>query len=101
MADSMDPELAKNLVSRVAMGDIFRRRARSTPDSVALVEKRDGEKIRLTYRELNDRLNRFARGIRALGLNKGGRVAALCLNSHEYVITGLGLAKGGFVWVPM
>ncbi|MGO9021789.1 MAG: AMP-binding protein [Syntrophobacteraceae bacterium] len=97
----MNPELAKNLVSRVAMGDIFRRKARSAPDSVALVEKRDGEKIRLTYRELNDRLNRFARGIRGLGLKKGGRVAALCLNSHEYVITGLGLAKGGFVWVPM
>ena len=71
MADSMDSELAQNLVTRVAMGDIFRRRDRTTPDRIALVEKRGGEKIHLTYRELNDRLNRFARGIRGLGLKKG------------------------------
>ena len=97
----MDKELERNLISRVAMGDIFRRRARSTPERTAIVEKRNGEKIRLTYKELNDKLNRFARGIRDLGLQKGDRVAGLCLNSYEYVIAGLGLAKGGFVWVPL
>lgn len=83
------------------MGDIFRRRARSTPDRIAIVETRNGEKVRLNYKELNDQLNRFARGIRGLGLQKGDRVAGLCLNSYEYVIAGLGLAKGGFVWVPL
>ncbi|HRR40162.1 MAG TPA: AMP-binding protein [Syntrophales bacterium] len=97
----MDKALELNLISRVAMGDIFRRRARSTPGRTAIVEKREGKKIRLTYKELNDHLNRFARGIRSLGLKKGDRVAGLCLNSYEYVITGLGLAKGGFIWVPL
>lgn len=97
----MNKDLQYNLICRVAMGDILRRRARSMPDKTALVEKRNGEKIRLTYRQLNDQLNRFARGIRALGLQKGDRVAGLCLNSYEYVIAGLGLAKGGFVWVPL
>ncbi|MDD5234525.1 MAG: AMP-binding protein, partial [Syntrophales bacterium] len=97
----MDKALELNLINRVAMGDIFRRRARSTPERTAIVEKREGKKIRLTYKELNDQLNRFARGIRSLGLKKGDRVAGLCLNSYEYVITSLGLAKGGFVWVPL
>jgi len=97
----MNRELDLNLITRVAIGDIFRRKARAIPEKIAIVEKRNGEKIRLTYKELNNQVNRFARAIRGLGLKKGDRVAGLCLNSYEYVIASYGLAKGGFVWVPL
>ncbi|MFH1155483.1 MAG: hypothetical protein V1793_16880 [Pseudomonadota bacterium] len=38
----MDLELEKNIIQRVALGDIFRRRAANTPDRVALRDYRSG-----------------------------------------------------------
>ncbi|WP_207744409.1 AMP-binding protein [Desulfallas sp. Bu1-1] len=97
----MDPMLGKNLIQRVAVGDILRRSARRRPQKEALVEYRSGQRNSLTYYQLNDACNRFARAVRGLGLQKGDRVAAVCLNSTELVVSIYGLAKGGFVWVPV
>src|ERR1700722_3113649 len=46
------------------------------PDRVAVV---DGDR-RWTYGELRDRVNRLAAALRAAGLQRHDRVAALCLN---------------------
>ncbi len=97
----MDPKLGQNLIQRVAVGDIIRRSAGRRPDKEALVEYRGGRRMSLTYRQLNEACNRFARAVRGLGLQKGDRVATICLNSTEYVISLYGLAKGGFVFVPV
>lgn len=97
----MATELEKNLIQRVAVGDIFRRQARSRPDQEAVVEKRGERYLRLTYRELNEQLNRFARALRSLGLAKGDRVGLLGPNSVEYLIALYGCAKGGFTAVPV
>lgn len=97
----MEPELNKNLIQRVAVGDITRRSARRMPHKEALIEYRDGQRNSLTYYQLNEASNRFARAISRLGLQKGDRVAAICLNSIEFVIAMHGLAKGGFVLVPV
>ncbi len=97
----MDPKLGQNLIQRVAVGDILRRSAGRRPGKEALVEYRGGERMSLTFHQLNEACNRFARAVRSLGLQKGDRVAAICLNSTEYVISIYGLAKGGFVFVPV
>jgi len=94
-------ELERNLVQRVAVGDIFRRRAGADPQREAISEQRGDRTIRLTYRELNDRLNQFARALRARGFQKGDRIGLLGLNSTEYLIALYGCAKGGFTAVPI
>lgn len=97
----MDPVLAQNLIQRVAVGDIIRRSAGRSPEREALVEYREGSRTSLNYRQLNSECNRLARALRGLGLVKGDRVAAICLNSIEFVISIFGLAKGGLVMVPV
>jgi len=97
----MDSKLGQNLIQRVAVGDILRRSAGRRPLKEALVEYRGGQRKSLTFSQLNGECNRFARAVRRLGLQKGDRVAAICLNSTEFVISIYGLAKGGFVLVPV
>jgi acyl-CoA synthetase (AMP-forming)/AMP-acid ligase II len=94
-------EQEKNLAQRHTVADIFRRNARHAPDKVAIVEKRGEEEVRLTDRELNERINPFAAGLQSLGYEKGDRVAILGLNSYEFIITVFGCARGGFVAVPL
>ncbi|WDP89549.1 MAG: AMP-binding protein [Desulfobacter sp.] len=94
-------ELEKNLIQRVALGDIFRRRAANTPDAVALRDYKGMGMAELSFLELNRALNRFASAARAKGLVKGDRVALLGLNSAEYVIALYGCAKAGLTAVPV
>lgn len=97
----MDEELQRNLIQRLAIGDAFRRSASRVPNKVALIERRDGKDLRVTYKELNDQLNRFARAMRELGLKKGDKVACLGPNSIEFAVTLYGTPKGGFTFVPV
>ncbi|HBV97223.1 MAG: hypothetical protein JL50_09125 [Peptococcaceae bacterium BICA1-7] len=97
----MDPKLAQNLIQRVAVGDIIRRSAGRSPEREALVEYREGQRTSLTYRQLDAMCSGFTRALRGLGLCKGDRVASICLNSTEFVISVYGLARGGFVMVPL
>jgi long-chain acyl-CoA synthetase len=55
----------------------------------------------LTYREINELSDRFAAGLRELGVQKGDRVALLLPNSPQFVITYYGLLKAGAVIVPL
>lgn len=55
----------------------------------------------LTYRELNDAVNRFASALVALGVRKGDRVALLLPNSPQTVIAYYGALKAGAVAVSM
>lgn len=97
----MDEKLQLNLIQRVALGDVLRRAARRRPTKEALVEYRGENRISLTYEEANSKVNQFVRALRDQGLQKGDRVATICLNSYEYVLSVYGLAKGGFVFVPV
>lgn len=97
----MDEKLQINLIQRTAVGDIFRRRAAISPNKRAMVEQRGNEYIEVTYKDFNNRLNKFVRAARGLGLKKGARIALLGLNSHEYLVALYGCAKGGFVAVPV
>ena len=66
-------------------------------DKEALV---DGER-RLTYSELNQRVNRLAGSLQALGLAHGDRCAILAYNCLEYVEVIFATAKLGLTLVPL
>jgi long-chain acyl-CoA synthetase len=97
----MNDAQARNLIQRLAVGDILRRSAGRLPDKIAVVERRGNQDLHLTYRELNRQANRLALALRGLGLKKGDRVATICANSTEFVIIQFGVAKGGYVLVPL
>jgi fatty-acyl-CoA synthase len=58
-------------------------------------------KQRLTYRELNRRVNRSARSLQVLGLRHGDRCAILAYNCLEYVEVIFAAAKLGLILVPL
>ncbi len=97
----MNAELRQNLIQRVAVGDIFRRRASTSGSHTAIVEQRGETLISLSYEEFNSQLSRFVRAARKAGLKKGDRIGLLGGNSVEYLIAQYGCAKGGFVAVPV
>ena len=97
----MSIALEKNLIQRIALGDIFRRRAACTPKQIAVRDYRGKESVQLTFFELNRAMNQFADASKKRGLKKGDRVALLGLNSAEYVIALYGCAKGGLTAVPI
>lgn len=60
----------------------------------------DGQR-RLTYRELNRRVNRLARSLQELGLKQGDRCAILAYNCFQYVEVIFATAKLGIILVPL
>jgi fatty-acyl-CoA synthase len=56
---------------------------------------------RLTYRELNQRVNRLARSLQTLGLTHGDRCAILAYNCAAFVEVIFATAKLGIILVPL
>jgi fatty-acyl-CoA synthase len=65
-------------------GDWLGRREDLSPDKVALIDTLNGDR-EITYRGWNRAANRTAHYLRALGVEKGDRVAVLAMNSVEYL----------------
>ncbi|GGK45126.1 acyl-CoA synthetase [Nocardia camponoti] len=65
--------------------------AQSRPDSPAIVDER-GE---LTFRELDEQSNAFARGLRASGVNEGDVIAILARDHRGMVLSMLAAGKLG------
>ena len=95
-------EIARNLIQRVNVGDSLTRSAARYPDRLALIDLAgaDGER-RLTYRELNTLVNRFAHGLAGLGYGRGDALALASANSVEFLVTYYACAKLGIVCVPV
>lgn len=79
------------------LGDISRKHARLDPERECLV---CGD-TRLTWRQLNERVNRLANGLAGLGVEKDTKVAILAFNCHRYIETYYAVAKLGAVSVPL
>ena len=77
------------------VGDIITRNAHRFPDRLA-VAFRD---TRLTWRELNERVNRLSNSLLALGLRKGDRVVLFSKNSHQFIESWFAFAKAGLVGI--
>jgi O-succinylbenzoate-CoA ligase len=83
----------------VNIGDLLRRRAQLEPHKEALVETANGR--RFSYRQLNDRANRVANGLRGIEVAQGDRVGLLLMNSTEFVESFFAVGKIGGVVVPL
>ncbi|HKV86113.1 MAG TPA: long-chain-fatty-acid--CoA ligase [Ktedonobacterales bacterium] len=81
----------------VVTRDMLRRAERLFPHKTAVV---CGEH-RLTYREYGRRARKVAGALRALGIGKGDRVAALMLNCHRYLELYAGCFELGAIIVPL
>ncbi len=79
------------------LGDLVAVQSRSHPDATAVVY----EGRRYSYRELNEAANRHAHWFAAQGIGAEDRVAVLLEKSPELVITALGIAKAGAVYLPV
>jgi long-chain acyl-CoA synthetase len=60
--------------------DIFVSNAHRYPNKLALV---DGD-CKMTWRELNERVNRVSNMFPSIGMSKGDRIAMLAENCHQY-----------------
>jgi fatty-acyl-CoA synthase len=73
--------------------------ARNQPDTIAFVLADTGEQ--LTYRELEQRSNRWAHAFRSLGLSPGDRIGVLLRNSVEWPIAYWAAQRSGLTVVPL
>ncbi|MDB4968769.1 MAG: Malonyl CoA-acyl carrier protein transacylase, partial [Myxococcales bacterium] len=71
--------------------DLFEQQAVRTPDAIAV----DYDGRRLSYRELDERANRLAHHLQALGVGPEVRVGICVERSLEMVVGLLGILKAG------
>jgi acyl-CoA synthetase (AMP-forming)/AMP-acid ligase II len=79
------------------IGDVLREATRTGAERVAVIDR----ERRLTFAELGARCARLGGSLRALGLERGDRVAILAGNRHEYLEAYVGVPAFGFVIVPL
>jgi acyl-CoA synthetase (AMP-forming)/AMP-acid ligase II len=79
------------------LGQNFKVNAKRYPDALALKDQNRS----FTYRQANERVNRLADSLLAMGLKKGDKVAVLLENSIEIVELYLATAKTGLIIVPI
>ena len=81
----------------LTIGDMLDRSAERWPDNDALVVRHQG--LRFTYRAFREAVDLCARGLVALGLQRGERLAILSPNTAEWAILQFATAKVGVVLV--
>lgn len=86
-----------NKVNRWVIADMVRRSAYRYPDKPALIFN----DFTLTYSQLEEECNKFANALIDLGLQKYDRVAILAHNTIHHVITWLGTAKAGGIYLAV
>ncbi len=95
-------ELEMNLMRRATLGDGLRRSSLRHPDKAALIYYYvDGRSTVYSYRDLNEKANRVANSLLAMGVRKGDRVAAISHNSPELVMLIYALLKIGAWYTPL
>lgn len=82
---------------RNTLGDLLTRTVSRYRDKLALVYN----DRQVTYRELNDLVNRTANGLRKRGVKKGDRLAMYSKNNLDFVIVEFALARLGAVLIPI
>jgi fatty-acyl-CoA synthase len=81
----------------LTIGDLFDRTVETYPDHPALISRH--QHMRLTYRELQAQVNQCAKGLMALGLQKGQRIGIWSPNRAEWCITQFATSKIGAILV--
>jgi len=96
-----DSSLNQNIIERVAMGDMLRRRSRDSGDQLALVDFPGGERREYTFAQLNSRVNQMAHGLIDKGIKQGEKLALVSSNRSDMVVTYFACYKLGVVVVPI
>src|SRR5689334_11328370 len=86
-------------MERITIGDGFDHVARGAPDREAFVFPQQG--VRWTYRGTLGRVQRLAKALIGLGVERGDHVAVWATNRPEWVLVQLAAAKIGAVLVPI
>jgi len=81
----------------ISVDDMLKAQANDNPDNPAMAFHGKN----WTYGWLNDQVNRFAKGLQDLGLEKGDRVCVNILNIPQYVIAFFGVMRAGGVVSPI
>ncbi|MEV0620339.1 AMP-binding protein [Nonomuraea sp. NPDC050404] len=84
------------MIHSLSLSDVLADHARSRPLVTAVV---DGE-VRLTYRELDERVSRLAAALDGLGVSGGDRVLWLGQNAHAVLELLLACSRLGAVFCP-
>ncbi len=86
-----------NRINRWVIADMIRRSAYHLPDKTALIFNDKN----LTYTQLERQCNQAANALSALGVQKYDRVAILAHNTHHHVLTWMGCAKIGAIYLAV
>ncbi|WP_431026964.1 class I adenylate-forming enzyme family protein [Lysinibacillus sp. LZ02] len=85
------------MLNRIALGDSIRRSAWRYPNKEVVI---DGDR-RFTFQDVFQHTNQFANYLLNQGLQKGDRVATICLNSYEHIVAMYGIEKAACIWAPV
>jgi len=91
-------------LNSLVLGSLPERHARYRPHHTAVIvaARRPGEReLRLTWREFDAYVNRWANALAALGAGRGERVATVLPNSLELLATYWACAKLGAAAMPL
>ncbi|MBA4417621.1 MAG: AMP-dependent synthetase [Syntrophus sp. (in: bacteria)] len=85
------------------IGEILARNARMYPQDIALVERSPAEKKRteITWKEFDDRANKFANILAKKGVKKGDKVVHFMQNSIDWLVAYFGIIRTGAWVVPL
>ncbi len=79
------------------LGDIVRMNGRRFAKKIAMID----ENSRLTFQEVNNRVNRIIHALHHKGIKEGDRIALLLDNCNTYPELYFSFSKAGFVLVPL
>ena len=95
----MEKALESHVMRRMCVGDLLRRSVQKFAKKEALVYSYKGTiTTRLTFEEMNQKVNRFASALTELEIKKGDRVAIISHNCPQFAIYLYALAKTG-AWI--
>ena len=84
-------------LSESTIGDFLRDTAERFPERQAVVFREQG--VRWTWKEFDERVDRFSAGLKSLGIAKGDRVGSWSPNRFEWLLTQFATARIGAVLV--
>ena len=98
-----EPEDAGLELINLTIGDLLDRQAQARPDKEALVYHYPeiGLDLRLSFSQYRDEVDRLAKGLLALGIQKGDHVAVWASNVPEWVLLQIAIARVGAVMVTV
>jgi amino acid adenylation domain-containing protein len=96
-ATATAPDPVIGLAPGACLHHLFEAQVKRTPRAIAIVH---GD-VRVTFAELDERANRLAHHLRALGVGPDRRVALVFERGVDMIVAVLGILKAGGAYVPL